>query len=92
MPPLEAALCGNQVIGYTGQGAQEYWSPAVFEAVESGNVVGFAQSVLRKIQQLDAAPEFPLALDVIEDLRARYSPEQERSDMSTFIRTMGLTV
>ena len=92
LPPLEAALCGNQVIGYTGQGAQEYWSPAVFEAVESGNVVGFAQSVLRKIQQLDAAPEFPLALDVIEDLRARYSPEQERSDMSTFIRTMGLTV
>ena len=92
LPPLEAALCGNQVIGYTGQGAQEYWSPAVFEAVESGNVVGFAQSVLRKIQQLDAAPEFPLALDVIEDLRARYSPEQERSDMSTFIRTMGLTI
>jgi hypothetical protein len=92
LPPLEAALCGNQVIGYTGQGAQEYWSPAVFEAVESGNVVGFAQSVLRKIEQLDAAPEFPLALDVIEDLRARYSPAQEQSDMSTFIRTMGLTV
>ena len=92
LPPLEAALCGNQVIGYTGQGAQEYWSPAMFEAVESGNVVGFAQSVLRKIQQLDAAPEFPLALDVIEDLRARYSPAQEQSDMSTFIRTMGLTV
>jgi glycosyltransferase involved in cell wall biosynthesis len=92
LPPLEAALCGNQVIGYTGQGAQEYWSPAVFEAVESGNVVGFAQSVLRKIEQLDAVPEFPLALDVIEDLRARYSPAQEQSDMSTFIRTMGLMV
>jgi hypothetical protein len=90
LPPLEAALCGNQVIGYTGQGAQEYWSPAVFEAVESGNVVGFAQSVLRKIQHLDAAPEFPLALDVIEDLRSRYSPAQEQIDMSTFIRTMGL--
>lgn len=92
LPPLEAALCGNQVIGYTGQGAQEYWSPTVFEAIESGNVVGFAQSVLRKVQQLDAATEFPLALDIIEDLRARYSPAQEQSDMSTFIRTMGLTV
>ena len=92
LPPLEAALCGNQVIGYTGQGAHEYWSPTVFEAVESGNVVGFAQSVLRKIQQLDAAPEFPLALDVIEDLRARYSPAQEKKDMRNFIRIMGLTV
>lgn len=92
LPPLEAALCGNQVIGYTGQGALEYWSPEVFEAVESGNVVGFAQSVLRKIQQLDAALEFPLALDIIEELRARYSPAQEQSDMRAFMNTMGLMV
>jgi hypothetical protein len=91
LPPIEAALSGNHVVGYSGQGGQEYWSSAVFEAVESGDVVGFAQSVLRKIHQLDAAPEFPLALDVIEALRARYSPAQEQIDMSTFIRTMGLT-
>ena len=91
LPPIEAALSGNHVVGYSGQGGKEFWSPAVFDAVESGDVVGFAQRVLHKIHQLDEAPEFPLALDVIEALRARYSPAQEKNDMRTFIRTMGLT-
>jgi hypothetical protein len=90
LPPLEAALCGNQVVGYTGQGAQEYWLPQVFEAVESGNVVGFAQSVLRKIQELDTLPEFPVESAAIQTLAARYSTEQERLDMQTFIQKMGL--
>ena len=90
LPPLEAALSGNQVIGYTGQGGQEYWLPEIFEAIESGNVVGFAQSVLRKIEQLDAMAEFPIHVEAIQTLAKLYSSAQERSDMQTFIGRMGL--
>jgi hypothetical protein len=90
LPPLEAALSGNQVIGYTGQGAQEYWLPEVFEAVESGNVVGFAQSVLSKVKQLDALPRFPIESATIGALTKPYSPTQERADMQAFIQVMGL--
>lgn len=90
LPPLEAALCGNQVVGYTGQGAQEYWLPQVFEAVESGNVVGFAQSVLRKIQHLDTLSHFPVDKAAIRTLAERFSVEQERLDMQAFIQKMGL--
>ena len=90
LPPLEAALCGNQVIGYTGQGAQEYWLPDVFEAVESGDVVGFAQRVLDKVKHLDGLPEFKVHTETINRLASTYSAAQEQADMQAFIQRMGL--
>ena len=90
LPPLEAALCGNQVIGYTGQGAQEYWLPEVFESVESGNVVGFAQSVLHKVKQLDGSLGVPMQSAAINRLASTYSAAQEQADMQAFIQRMGL--
>jgi hypothetical protein len=87
---LEAALCGNQVIGYTGQGAQEYWLPEVIESVESGNVVAFAQSVLNKVKQLDGSPAAPMQSAAINRLASTYSAAQERADMQAFIQRMGL--
>jgi hypothetical protein len=91
LPPLEAALCGNQVIGYTGQGAQEYWLPDVFEAVESGDVVGFAQRVLDKVKHLDGLSEFPVHTETINRLASTYSAAQEQADVQAFIQRMGLS-
>ena len=90
LPPLEAALCGNQIIGYTGQGAKEYWDTRIFSAIESGDVIQFAITVLDKIKVLDAHPEFTVHTDVIRSLSAKYSPTQELIDMKKFLQTMGL--
>lgn len=90
LPPLEAALSGNQVIGYTGQGAQEYWGHEPFEMIESGNVVGFAQSVAKKVKFLDAIEKFPICTDTIDCLSKLYSLTQEKNDMEIFIKRMGL--
>lgn len=90
LPPLEAALSGNQVIGYTGQGAKEYWMPEIFEEVESGDVATFAQRVLDRVQGLDAMSHFPIHAQAIEKLSLTYSAEQERRDMKAFIDLMGL--
>lgn len=90
LPPLEAALSGNQVIGYTGQGAKEYWTPKIFEEVESGDVVTFAQRVLSKVKALDAMDHFPIYVEAIEKLASTYSADQECEDMKTFIGLMGL--
>lgn len=90
LPPLEAALSGNYVVGYTGQGGQEYWQPQVFESIESGDVVNYAQAVLRRINLLDAMPSFPVNKDVISYLTKLYSTSQERDDMQRFIQAMGL--
>ena len=34
IPPVEAALCGNKVIGYTGGGGIEYWRGKIFKKIE----------------------------------------------------------
>lgn len=90
LPPLEAALSGNQVIGYTGQGAKEYWRPEIFDEVASGDVAGFAQRVLAKVQAIDQAQAFDVCLPTIRALAKTYSPEQERTDMLEFLNWMGL--
>lgn len=90
LPPLEAALCGNQVIGYTGQGAKEYWRSGVFEAVECGDVAGFAQAVLQKVNVLDSLEIFPLNVDVIDSLAQTYSQQQEIRDLQNLISRLGL--
>jgi hypothetical protein len=90
LPPLEAALSGNQVIGYTGQGATEYWRPEIFEEVASGDVAGFAQRVLDKVQAIDQAGQFDLPMTTIRTLADTYSDEQERKDMLAFLNAMDL--
>lgn len=90
LPPLEAALCGNQVIGYTGQGGQEYWLPEVFEAIESGDVVTFAERVLAKVNAMDGQPDFPIHEACIRQLSDMYSQARELADMQQLIERMGL--
>lgn len=90
LPPLEAALSGNQVIGYTGQGAKEYWRPEIFEEIASGDVAGFAQRVLAKVHAIDQAEQFDVPLPTIEALANIYSEDQERTDMLEFLNCMGL--
>lgn len=91
LPPLEAALSGNQVIGYTGQGGKEYWIPEIFEAIESGDVLGFSQRVLQKVNELDTTPNFFVNSQAIASLMEIYSAQQEKQDMREFITRMGLT-
>ena len=88
LPPLEAALSGNQVIGYTGQGAKEYWLPEIFEEIESGNVAGFAQSVFAKFQALDALPGFTIEKECIRKLGQMYGEAQELQDMHALVQRM----
>lgn len=53
LPPIEAALAGNLVIGYTGQGGKEYWQKPLFTEVANGDIVGYAQAVLDAVQAWD---------------------------------------
>ena len=41
IPPIEAALSGNKVIGYTGGGGVEYWKSPIFYKVENGEIDDF---------------------------------------------------
>ena len=50
IPPIEAALSGNKVIGYVGGGGSEYWKKPIFLKVENGEIEEFAKKIIKNIQ------------------------------------------
>lgn len=77
VPPVEAALSGNFVIGYTGQGGREYWNQPIFEAVEQGDIVGLVDSVLYKIQEIDCFGK-QVSENSLTLLKSYFSKDAER--------------
>ena len=49
MPPLEAALAKNKVIGYVGGGGYEYWKKPIFHEIRYGDINNFGKTLLREI-------------------------------------------
>jgi len=52
MPPLEAAIAGNKVIGYTGGGGKEYWRKPIFEEIQSGDIKNFSKKILNNVNSM----------------------------------------
>ena len=50
IPPIEAALSGNKVIGYVGGGGSEYWRKPIFIKVENGEIQDFAKKIIHNIK------------------------------------------
>lgn len=80
LPPVEAALSGCYVIGYTGEGAKEYWDKEIFTEIHSGDIKAFVKAVLNKIDEMDSSPVIANS-NAINKLANRYSAQVELSDM-----------
>ena len=50
MPPIEAALAGNIVIGYIGGGGSEYWKKPIFHKVEHGEIKKFGDLIIKSVK------------------------------------------
>tara|TARA_Y100001936_G_C16029523_1_gene644633 strand:- start:960 stop:1601 length:642 start_codon:yes stop_codon:yes gene_type:complete len=50
MPPIEAALARNIVIGYIGGGGSEYWKKPMFHKVEHGEIKKFGDLIVKTIK------------------------------------------
>jgi hypothetical protein len=87
VPPVEAALAGNFVIGYTGQGGREYWNPPIFEPIESGDIVGFMNAVLKKIDDIS---RYDLAIgdNNLRMLREYFSKESEIRSLKSMLEVI----
>ena len=46
MPPIEAAISGNKVIGYSGGGGSEYWKKPIFNKIETGDIREIGQRLI----------------------------------------------
>jgi hypothetical protein len=85
IPPLEAAILGNKVIGYTGQGGNEYWKKPLFEKVENGNIKKFCKTTLKNINLINYK-WIKKTSNARRNLIAKYSPEQEKLKIIKMIK------
>ena len=49
LPPVEAAIEKNKVIGYTGEGGKQYWKEPVFTEIPNGDFSKFLSKILENI-------------------------------------------
>lgn len=87
LPPVEAALAGNQVVGYTGEGGKEYFHLPNFKEVECGNILQFCQKTLAAIDYVEQAHNQYIhdTEYTITTLSNQYAEEVELTDLETFL-------
>ena len=51
IPPIEAAIAGNKVIGYHGQGGKRYWKEPIFTTINCGDINNFVFKVIKNINK-----------------------------------------
>ncbi|WP_228973667.1 hypothetical protein [Paraburkholderia gardini] len=88
LPPIEAAMCGNYVIGYHGGGGKEYWFGPNFQSVEVGDVAGFVEQIVERMKTIDADPGLHELHDGMSSLCAQFSNENESAHLQTFVHQL----
>lgn len=54
LPPIEAALAGNLVVGYTGEAGKEFWKKPLFTEIYHGDVRALAKQVRQLAEEMDS--------------------------------------
>lgn len=86
LPPLEAALAGNIVVGYTGEAGKEYFRPPIFREVPSGDLLLYVEKVRSAIEDAEHRASLRTEfLDQAKELARVHSQENERAHLATFV-------
>jgi len=85
LPPIEAALSGNKIIGYHGEGGKEYWKEPIFTAIESGNIRSFVEQILIEIKKYDDSVGYQPNRQYIDSLADHYSTERAVNTIITML-------
>jgi hypothetical protein len=85
IPPIESAILGNKVIGYTGQGGNEYWKMPLYEKIENGNIIKFCKTILHNINHINNKWIKNTSNERIKLIR-KYSSEQEKVKILKMIK------
>jgi len=91
LPPIEAALSGNYVIGYYGNGGLEYWHVPNFESVSVGDISGFIEKIQRRVAMLDQSILLDELKPGIFKLQNEYSLENEKKHLSHLVKQIEQT-
>ena len=83
MPPIEAAIAGNKVIGYHGSGGLEYWRKPIFTEIKHGDITNFVNEILKEINNTKMNIKLKEhKLSIIK----KYSVKQEKECLMTMIK------
>ena len=84
LPPVEAALAGNHVIGYTGEGGNEYWQKPLFTKVNSGEINKFVLNIIDIINKNNFKKNnFKRKYNM---LKKNFSKENEIKNIKNFLK------
>jgi hypothetical protein len=91
LPPLEAAILGNKVIGYAGQGGNEYWKRPLFQKIENGNIIKFCSTILKNINLINDQ-WINKTLKKRNILINKYSPIKEKEKILKMIKLISKSI
>ena len=90
VPPVEAAMAGNIVIGYHGQGGKEYWNNSTFIEINQGDIQNFIKKTINEIQNID---KYGIQIDdinkTINNLNEYFSKNNEELLIKKLIERVG---
>ena len=84
LPPAEAALAGNFVIGYTGEGGNDYWHKPIFIKINQGDIYQFVKQILVMIKNLKHYNQSKNKTFHI--LKKKFSKEIELKNIQKFLK------
>jgi glycosyltransferase involved in cell wall biosynthesis len=88
-PPIEAAICGNYVIGYHGNGGLEYWNKPNFLTVNVCEIEDYVDKILHIISKINNNPECFFELDEnIKELKELISENNEMNNLNSFAKSL----
>lgn len=86
LPPLEAALSGNVVVGYTGEGGKDYFVEPVFRSVSNGDFIDFVEKTVIAISDVENdilnSESF---VNVVKSLSLKYSSQSELNSLNQLV-------
>ena len=83
LPPAEAALAGNLVIGYTGEGGNDYWYRPIFKKINQGDICEFVEKILIKIRNIKKNTK--KKNEIFKFLKKKFSKELEIKNIQKFL-------
>ena len=85
LPPIEAALSGNKVIGYTGEGGKEYWKEPIFTEIKTAEIKKFCQKILLNLN-LNFGVFLKKTTKHRKKISVQFSVENEKKHINRFLK------
>ena len=72
------------MIGYTGEGGNEYWKKPLFTKINSGEIKTFVNEILNKILEIKVGKKPPKKH--IINLKTKFSKNRELNNIKKFLK------